>query len=384
MDERVAYVLTSLAVGAAIGGLTNALAIRMLFRPRRPWRIAGMRVPFTPGLIPKRRDDVARALGNMVAEHLVTPEGIVGRLREASFQAKLAAGLAGRLEALADEGATVGETVARLAGRDWERRLADAVRTLLEAWWTAGGAAGRTPSEWIPGWDGLRRGELAETLAEALVGSAREMLRSPEGERLLRRFVAESFGRFGVLGSLAGALFDVDRTTLALCDWLDRRLKKEDVRKAVAAAVDRRLAEWENRTVGEWLERLTGMPADEAFRRWLHETPFPEQAVRELSSVRVDRLLAAVGRSARDGGTWIADAVGLFVQAFGEQAGKFVRDLDLSELVAGRIARFPAERIERLLVEAAGRELRAITWLGALLGGLVGLVQGLLATTRWF
>lgn len=384
MDERVAYVLTSLAIGAAIGGLTNALAIRMLFRPRRPWRVAGVRLPFTPGLIPKRRDDVARALGKMVADYLITPEGIVGRLQEASFREKWAGALVGRLERLAAEGATIGEAVERLAGSDWEPRLVHAARKLLEAWWSAAGVAERAPAEWIPGWNEQRRAALAETLAEAFAGAVRDMLRSSEGRALLRRFVAESYGRFGLLGSLAGALFDADKAAHALGGWLESRLDKADVRKAVVAAVERRLAEWENRTVGDWLEQLTGLPADEAFRRWLHSAEIPEQAVRRLRSVRVERLLAAFRITAGDGGMRAADAVGRFVRMFGEQAEAFIRDLDLAGLVSEQVARFPAERIERLILDIAGRELRAITWLGALLGGIVGFAQGLLATAGRF
>ena len=40
-------------VGAVIGGVTNVIAIRMLFHPFKPYYIFKMRIPFTPGLIPK-------------------------------------------------------------------------------------------------------------------------------------------------------------------------------------------------------------------------------------------------------------------------------------------------------------------------------------------
>ena len=39
-------------VGAAIGYITNDIAIRMLFRPHQAKYIMGMRIPFTPGIIP--------------------------------------------------------------------------------------------------------------------------------------------------------------------------------------------------------------------------------------------------------------------------------------------------------------------------------------------
>ncbi len=42
-------------IGGIIGYLTNWIAIKMLFRPYEEKRIFGMKVPFTPGLIPKEK-----------------------------------------------------------------------------------------------------------------------------------------------------------------------------------------------------------------------------------------------------------------------------------------------------------------------------------------
>ena len=69
-----------IVIGALIGAVTNHLAIRMLFRPLEPKYIGKFRVPFTPGLIPKRRDELAANLGRTVVKHLLTPEGIGKRL----------------------------------------------------------------------------------------------------------------------------------------------------------------------------------------------------------------------------------------------------------------------------------------------------------------
>ena len=59
---------------------------KMLFRPHRPIYIGKFQVPFTPGLIPKRRDELAVQLGKMVVEHLLTPEGIGKKLTNEEFQ----------------------------------------------------------------------------------------------------------------------------------------------------------------------------------------------------------------------------------------------------------------------------------------------------------
>ena len=76
-------------VGAFIGYLTNMVAIKMLFRPLHAWRIFGIRVPFTPGVIPSKREDLAVNMGEMVGEHLLTSKEIGQALANKSFQVHL-------------------------------------------------------------------------------------------------------------------------------------------------------------------------------------------------------------------------------------------------------------------------------------------------------
>lgn len=63
-------------VGALIGFFTNWLAVKMLFRPYSAKHIGKFRVPFTPGIIPKRKAALGRALGKAVGTQLLTPGDI--------------------------------------------------------------------------------------------------------------------------------------------------------------------------------------------------------------------------------------------------------------------------------------------------------------------
>ena len=63
-------------IGALIGYLTNWLAVKMLFRPRKALYIGKFHVPFTPGVIPRRKAALATALGRMVSEMLVKKEDL--------------------------------------------------------------------------------------------------------------------------------------------------------------------------------------------------------------------------------------------------------------------------------------------------------------------
>jgi len=69
-------------LGGVIALSTNWLAIKMLFRPLTEKRIFGIRVPFTPGLIPKERGRLARKLGEAISKHLLTPDILAHKLAD--------------------------------------------------------------------------------------------------------------------------------------------------------------------------------------------------------------------------------------------------------------------------------------------------------------
>ncbi|MER3433422.1 MAG: DUF445 domain-containing protein [Leptolyngbya sp. ERB_1_1] len=61
-------------VGGVIGYFTNDVAIKMLFRPYRPLYLGGRRVPFTPGLIPRNQERLAKRISDTIMGSLLTPE----------------------------------------------------------------------------------------------------------------------------------------------------------------------------------------------------------------------------------------------------------------------------------------------------------------------
>ncbi|WP_413160994.1 DUF445 domain-containing protein [Capilliphycus salinus ALCB114379] len=61
-------------LGGIIGYFTNDLAIKMLFRPYRPIRVGGRTLPFTPGLIPRNQERLAKRVSDTIMSSLLTPE----------------------------------------------------------------------------------------------------------------------------------------------------------------------------------------------------------------------------------------------------------------------------------------------------------------------
>lgn len=61
-------------VGAVIGGITNSIAIKMLFRPINPVKIGQVTLPFTPGVIPKERERIASKVGEVISHELLNED----------------------------------------------------------------------------------------------------------------------------------------------------------------------------------------------------------------------------------------------------------------------------------------------------------------------
>lgn len=77
---KILGLISGPVVGAAIGLFTNYIAVKMLFRPYTEKHIGKLKVPFTPGIIPRRQGALATALGHMIEEDLVRKEDLKSSL----------------------------------------------------------------------------------------------------------------------------------------------------------------------------------------------------------------------------------------------------------------------------------------------------------------
>ena len=85
-------------IGGIIGYITNAVAIKMLFRPRHEVRVFGRRLPFTPGLIPREQARVARSIGSVISTQLLNTETLSEVLTSEEMTSKIRGGIEGLIE----------------------------------------------------------------------------------------------------------------------------------------------------------------------------------------------------------------------------------------------------------------------------------------------
>jgi len=287
-------------VGAGIGYVTNAIAIKMLFRPVKPVYIGKWRLPFTPGLIPKEKARLAQSIGEAVGENLLNEEA----LRDALLSNETKAKLRGTLTDALERGAACEDTLLgclkKLIGDEQAGQGVDRTRSFIADY-------------------------LAERLIEADLGAT------------AARSVTD-----GIKKKTPDGIADF------LSKVLDGRLKQnaaQQIQTAVNGYVERHAREVVLGAVDGEAEKLLNA------------------RVCDLAQQYADRLPELV-----DG------LVGLYEKLLTDGLERLLNAIDLTAIVRARIESTENEEIERMIFQVVDKELKAIIYLGGLLGFVMGLV----------
>lgn len=89
-------------IGGIIGYFTNFIAVKMLFRPLKPVKIGNFTLPFTPGIIPKRKDKLAGAIGDAVGHNLFTRQDMQELFENDSVRNSILQGVLTKVERAMD------------------------------------------------------------------------------------------------------------------------------------------------------------------------------------------------------------------------------------------------------------------------------------------
>lgn len=371
--EHLFSLFMMVVIGALIGGMTNYIAIRMLFRPYRPFYIGGWRLPFTPGLIPKRQEELAQQLGHLVSAHLLTEEVVAARVLDPSLKREILQRLKGALATWLAQNPSVEDILARIGGKGGEQ---SPLFLLLHDLIARQGQEGlkrlgeRPLKELLPPQSlGKMEEDLIPKLSHKLLNQLSRFLASDEGGEVLTLLVGKVMGERQGLFRLIGSIPFLERPIIQLVQHeLVQFFGNPMVADSLTAVL---LKEW---------ERVKSVPLDALWPGWQRELwPLVEGALKKelvhLFNRPLDELLA--GRLSQLAENLAERGFNRLEEWLKPRIGKILEKLNLEQLVAQRVRSFPLERVEELAVAVARRELRLITLLGAGLGGMIGLVQGL-------
>ena len=130
------YIIGAL-IGAVIGYITNWLAIKMLFRPREAKYIFGMKLPFTPGLIPKEKSRIANKVGETVGTHLLNSDSLSKALKDDKIKSKFNEVAKEKINQIINSNSTLEEALKNTLGENYYalkgNMINNIAKTILES-----------------------------------------------------------------------------------------------------------------------------------------------------------------------------------------------------------------------------------------------------------
>lgn len=363
--------VTTIGLGAIIGGYTNHVAIQMLFRPHNPIYIGKFHVPFTPGIIPKRRDEMAYQMGSMVVKHLLTPEGIERKLKNEAFRQELTEWTAGAAQNWIHTDMSVREVLQHIGLEQLEGKTTEAIGAIVEQKisevWEKYGTS--SIDELLSQRMRERIHDGIPMMADFLLEKTTMYFESEEGKQRIAKMIDDFLASRGTLLNLVGMLFGNNNLADKVQPEVIKFLQQDGTRKLLCDVIENAWNSVKERKAETFLSEETirqfalsalriESTVDYLFSKSVREIASPYQAA------IVQRVVPQIIERGLDG--LVANLPDI------------MKKLHLAEIVQNEVSSFPTERLEEMVLSIIKSELRAITYLGALLGGLIGLVQGLL------
>lgn len=375
--NTVITILFMVVIGSLIGGVTNHLAIKMLFRPHNPVYIWGKRLPFTPGLIPRRRDELAKQLGKTVVKYLLTPDTFRAKFFNATMREKVLEWLGQQTkEKIFTEEKTLQQWLDQAglshAPEMIEKKLDDLI--VQQVGQVQNVLATQTVEQLLPAsWKGRAESKIPE-ISRYILNKGDQYFDTVEGEQAIKGLIDGFLSSKGTFGGMI-QMFIGDGSSLV--PMLQREVKKFLSSDSTFHVLNNLLQkEWDKlqvQTVPQLLGDLDFTSTTERIQKY----------AREQLAIR-DRLDLPLVHYLPDGAKWLQDNVypKLVETTFTQVENKLediLSRMDLENVVREQVDKFPVETLEDLVLGISKREFKMITVLGFLLGGIIGVVQGIIA-----
>lgn len=313
MSFEVSYILAPL-LGGIIGYITNDIAIRMLFRPHKAKYLFGIKVPFTPGIIPKEKGRIASAIGGAISENLMSKDVLEKSLLSDEMITKIRISIDSFFETQKNNQETVREFLAHyLTANDIDRLIRSLKEGLIEQVSTK-----------------LGESNLGEQISEVVMEHVSSKLRI-EGLDLDIPQMLKSLIGSSLWGQVASLI-------------------EKPAKHYLAKNINQMLSANGPEIVGKLVDN----------------------GVDDISQLSMQKLLQ--GKELQ-----IAQAtntcIGLYRTIISEHLPRILEAINIPVVIESRINEMDMSETEKLIFQVMDKELKAIVWLGALLGTVMGCVN---------
>lgn len=326
MNIEATYIIAPL-LGGVIGYITNDIAIRMLFRPHKAKYIMGVHVPFTPGIIPKEKGRIADAIGGVISENLMNKDVLERYLLSDDMVSKVRLSVEEFIETQKHNP----ETVKKFFGHYLsDNEIATISQNVNES------ITKQTYTK-------LSDASVGEKVAHIAIDHVAEKLSIDGAQELL----AGLGGAMRGVGGMAAGLFGGNIVAKFL------GMLREPAEHFLANNINSML-----KNNGE--EIVSNMVEGEV-------EGFLNKPVCQMLEGHDDQLQQAVNT-----------VESIYRTVINEHLPKILESIDISKIVRKRINEMDVNETEKLIFQVMDKELKAIVWLGALLGLVMGSINILL------
>lgn len=352
--------LAAPVIGAIIGYCTNWLAVKMLFRPREEKYIFGLKVPFTPGVIPKGKKRLAAAVSKVVNEQLLTKEAVEKRLLAPEMIHMIKSSVNERMALMRNDGEkTVREALAGIVSVSDDMPAAD--QHAASAITT--GQADPAPVPDVPATAAPQKTAAAASLSENLKKLSDITVCEDTPERRVNELAAsaKSFITERVFEKVSSAgLGQIAADTVneklgqALAGSFLGHMMGGSVTQmmgpAVAQTVDGYIAEHGREMIGKMVD----------------------EEVDSVLDMKASSVMEAIDKSGTDFGAKAAD---IYESAVKNKSGEMLERLNIGGIMQETIEDMDNEQLEDLVMSTMKTELGAVVNFGAVIGLALGIIN---------
>ena len=316
MNFEMSYIVAPL-LGGVIGYITNDIAIRMLFRPHKAKYLFGIRIPFTPGIIPKEKGRIASAIGGAISENLMNKEVLEKNLLSDEMIEKIQNSIDTFFVKQKDNQETVREFLAHyLTGGDIDRLICGLKEGLTNQVSTK-----------------LGDSNLGEQISDVVIEHVSSKLRIDDLDIDIPQMLKSLIGS-SVWGQVANLI-------------------ETPAKHYLAKNINQILSVNGPEIVGNLVDN----------------------GVDDISRLSMQQLLQGKDlQIAQITNT----CIGLYRTIISEHLPRILEAINIPVIIESRINEMDMNETEKLIFQVMDKELKAIVWLGALLGAVMGCVNILL------
>lgn len=323
MTMDFSYLIAPL-LGGVIGYITNDIAIRMLFRPHTAKYVLGIHIPFTPGIIPKEKGRIAEAIGGVISENLMNQEVLERYLLSEEMIRKVRSAVEVFILTQRKNDETVFQFLGHYLSEEEIESISQSVNQSITK----------------QTYERLADSSVGEKVAHIAIDHVAQKLTIDGAQELLSGIG----GALGGLGGMAAGLFGGNIVAKFL------GMLREPAEHFLAKNINTML-----RNNGE--EIVSNMIGGEVDN-------FLNKPVSKLLEGHEEQLAQAVNT-----------IESIYRSIITEHLPKILDSIDISKIVRERINEMDVNETEKLIFQVMDKELKAIVWLGALLGLVMGSIN---------